>query len=151
MRDAVLEVAPGTDAIVMAAAVSDYRPQQVASHKLKKTGKDLEVLLVKNPDILALLGQSRGASSRPVLVGFAAETENLIENAREKLVKKNLDFIVANDLTQCGSGFACETNQVKILDRSGDITEFPCMAKEEVAVQVFDRIERLLLQETHGE
>lgn len=150
MRDLVMDLAPNMDVIVMAAAVGDYRPQQVASRKLKKSVDDLEVRLVKNPDILAALGRARGSSPRPILVGFAAETENLIENAREKLVKKNLDFIVANDLTQCGSGFACETNQVKILDRSGGLTELPCMTKEQVAEHVFDRIEGLLSDDGPG-
>lgn len=150
MRDTVMDLAPNMDVIVMAAAVGDYRPQQVASRKLKKSVDDLEVRLVKNPDILAALGMARGSSPRPILVGFAAETENLIENAREKLVKKNLDFIVANDLTQCGSGFACETNQVKILDRSGGLTELPCMTKEQVAEHVFDRIESLLSDDGRG-
>jgi len=132
------------DVIVMAAAVGDYRPLQVAPQKLKKLQSELNVTLIKNPDILGQLGKSRTASRRPILIGFAAETENLIENATEKLIQKNLDFIVANNLTQSGSGFGCDTNQVKIIDRNGTITELPPLTKEEVAERVFDRIEPLV-------
>jgi phosphopantothenoylcysteine decarboxylase/phosphopantothenate--cysteine ligase len=104
--------------------------------------------LVNNPDILAQLGQTRPADKPQVLVGFAAETENLIENATEKLRKKNLDFIVANNLTQPGSGFGSDTNLVKIIDRDGSISELPCLSKEEVAERIWERIEHLL-PETH--
>jgi|WetSurMetagenome_2_1015567.scaffolds.fasta_scaffold04345_5 phosphopantothenoylcysteine decarboxylase / phosphopantothenate---cysteine ligase len=144
MRDIVVEHATQMDVIVMAAAVGDYRPLQVAPHKMKKLQDELNVALVRNPDILGQLGRSRGSSRRPILIGFAAETENLIENATEKLVQKNLDFIVANNLTQRGSGFGCDTNQVKIIDRRGTVTELPPLTKEEVAEQVFDRVEALL-------
>jgi phosphopantothenoylcysteine decarboxylase/phosphopantothenate--cysteine ligase len=78
------------------------------------------------------------------LVGFAAETENLLENAKDKLVRKNLDFIVANDLAQKGCGFGCDTNQVKIIDRNGAVTDLPPMTKEQVASKIWDRVERLL-------
>ena len=142
MKEAVMELAPRMDVIIMAAAVSDYRPVQVAPQKLKKTTGEMTISLVKNPDILALLGQSR--SERQVLVGFAAETESLIENATEKLIRKKLDFIVANNLTQAGSGFGTDTNQVKIIDARGSITELPCLSKEEVAGRILDRIEQLL-------
>jgi phosphopantothenoylcysteine decarboxylase/phosphopantothenate--cysteine ligase len=145
MRDVILEHAPEMDAVVMAAAVGDYRPLQVAPQKLKKIQDEVNITLVKNPDILGHLGKSRAVSGRPILVGFAAETENLIENATEKLVQKNLDFIVANNLSQTGSGFGCETNQVKLIDRQGDVTVLPPLTKEEVAERVFDRIEALLI------
>ncbi len=144
MRDVVLGHAPQMDVIIMAAAVGDYRPLQVAPQKLKKLEDEMNVTLVRNPDILRHLGKSRAGSRRPVLVGFAAETENLIENATEKLLEKNLDFIVANNLTQAGSGFGCDTNQVKIIDREGIVTELPPLSKEEVAERVFARIEALL-------
>ena len=143
MRDAIMQLAPQMDAVVMAAAVGDYRPLQAAPQKMKKSQSEVKVTLVKNPDILGHLGKSRGTSGRPILVGFAAETENLIKNAMDKLVQKNLDFIVANDLTQTGSGFGCDTNQVKIIDRRGNITELPSLTKEEVAERVFDRIQGL--------
>jgi phosphopantothenoylcysteine decarboxylase/phosphopantothenate--cysteine ligase len=144
MRDTIVEHALQMDAVIMAAAVSDYRPFQVAPQKIKKLQTEERIILTKNPDILGHLGQLRSASRRPILVGFAAETENLVENATEKLAKKNLDFIVANNLTQSGSGFACDTNQVKIIDRAGDISELPALTKEEVAEEVFDRVEALL-------
>ena len=144
MRDVIMGHAPQMDVIVMAAAVGDYRPIAIAPQKLKKLQDEVNVTLVKNPDILGHLGASRGVSGRPILIGFAAETENLIENATEKLIQKNLDFIVANNLIQAGSGFGCDTNQVKIIDRKGIVTELPPLTKEEVAGRVFDRIEALL-------
>lgn len=151
MREKILALAPLMDAIVMAAAVSDYRPEQVVPQKLKKVEARLKVNFVKNPDILAELGQSKPLPPGQILVGFAAETEHLIENAREKLTKKNLDFIVANSLTQQGSGFASDTNEVKILYREGDIEELPCLPKQRVAELILDRIEALLLSKTsHG-
>jgi phosphopantothenoylcysteine decarboxylase / phosphopantothenate---cysteine ligase len=144
MQNCIFDHAPRMDVIVMAAAVGDYRPVQVSPKKLKKRQDELSLGLVRNPDILRQLGESRATSKRPILIGFAAETENLIENATEKLVQKNLDFIVANNLTQRGSGFGCDTNEVKIIDRGGMITELPSLTKEEVAERVFDRIEALL-------
>lgn len=142
MKDAVMNLAPQMDAIIMAAAVGDYRPEQVAPQKIKKSESRMSVPLVKNPDILALLGESR--TKRQVLAGFAAETQSLIENATEKLVRKKLDMIVANNLTQAGSGFGTDTNQVKIIDAAGNVTELPCMDKDEVAGRILDRIEQLL-------
>ncbi len=144
MKTAILDLAPRMDAILMAAAVGDYRPLEVAPQKLKKVSGELTVQLVKNPDILALLGRQRGPSDRPVLVGFAAETENLVENAIEKLHSKNLDFIVANNLTQPGSGFQSDTNAVKVIHRNGSVEEIPCMPKDHVAARILDRLETLL-------
>lgn len=144
MKSIILDLAPRMDVIIMAAAVGDYRPLEVAPQKLKKVTGELTVLLVKNPDILALLGRERGRSNRPVLVGFAAETENLVENAIEKLRAKNLDFIVANNLTQPGAGFQSDTNAVKVIHRDGSVDELPCMPKDDVAARILDRIEALL-------
>jgi phosphopantothenoylcysteine decarboxylase / phosphopantothenate---cysteine ligase len=143
MKDTIVGLSAGMDAIIMAAAVGDYRPAECASQKIKKEGGSLEVTLVKNPDILALLGQEKPKDQ--LLVGFAAETENLIANATEKLSKKNLDFIVANDLSQAGAGFACDTNRVKLIDRQGHISDLPCLPKEEVAGLIWDRLEALLI------
>jgi phosphopantothenoylcysteine decarboxylase/phosphopantothenate--cysteine ligase len=142
MRDEILRLSPQLDAIVMSAAVSDYRPCEKASQKLKKTAHGLNVLLEPNPDILAALGEVKPPSQ--VLVGFAAETENLIENAKEKMARKNLDFIVANDLTREGSGFGCDTNEVKIIQRDGVVSGLAPMTKDEVASQIWDRVELLL-------
>jgi phosphopantothenoylcysteine decarboxylase/phosphopantothenate--cysteine ligase len=141
MREAVQLLASKMDAIVMAAAVSDYRPSQPALHKLKKEAENQSVIFEPNPDILEELGKSKPAGQ--VLVGFAAETENLIENARQKLLRKNLDFIVANDLLKEGAGFGCDTNEVKIVDRDGGVTDLPPMRKDEVAENVWDRVEQI--------
>lgn len=142
MQDAMEALAPKADAIIMAAAVGDYRPQMAAEQKIKKDERQLQVTLVRNPDILAHLGETK--KPLQVLIGFAAETDNLVANATEKLRKKNLDFIVANDLLQKGAGFACDTNQVKILHRDGLVEEVPCLPKEEVAALILDRVESLL-------
>lgn len=141
MKTAIEALAPNMDAVIMAAAVGDYRPQAVAAQKIKKDEAQLQVTMVKNHDILAHLGQVK--PSHQVLVGFAAETDNLVANATEKLRNKNLDFIVANDLSQQGSGFACDTNQVKILYRGGKVTDLPCLPKDQVAGLILDRIESL--------
>jgi phosphopantothenoylcysteine decarboxylase/phosphopantothenate--cysteine ligase len=139
MKAAIVARAAAMDAIIMAAAVGDYRPQAVSSLKIKKDEDHLDVTLVANPDILAQLGQTKPAHQ--VLVGFAAETDNLIANATKKLRNKNLDFIVANDLYQAGAGFACDTNQVQIITRTGQISELPCLPKEEVAALILDQVE----------
>ncbi len=151
MKDAIFKIADEMDVIIMAAAVSDYRPMDPAPQKIKKAPGDLTVTLTRNPDILASLGQTRSERKPKILVGFAAETENLIENATQKLRRKNLDFIVANDLDQRGSGFACDTNQVKIIDCSGGTTDLPCMTKEEVAGHVWDLVERLMAERQSNE
>lgn len=151
MKEAIMPLVDRTDAIVMSAAVSDYRPAEAAPQKVKKASDDLTITLARNPDILALIGRKEGRPARQVLVGFAAETENLIANATEKLVQKDLDFIVANNLTQCGAGFGCDTNQVKLLFRDGRMTELPFMTKEDVAGCIWDQVEELLARKaTHG-
>ena len=144
MHDLITRLAPEMDVIIMAAAVSDYRPSRMLPQKLKKTPGDLNITLLNNPDILAKLGQVKSKTRHQILVGFAAETENLVENSTKKLQEKNLDFIVANNLTQPGSGFCSDTNQVRIIDSSGNATELPCLLKEEVAERVWDRVEHLL-------
>ncbi len=145
MEREVLDRASAMDGIIMTAAVGDYRPARVAAQKIKKGADELTLHLIKNPDILASLGRSRPPGSRQVLVGFAAETEHLLENAREKLTHKNLDFIVANNLTESGSGFGTDTNRVKIIDRSGTVDELPTLSKDEVAARILDRVESLLV------
>jgi phosphopantothenoylcysteine decarboxylase/phosphopantothenate--cysteine ligase len=142
MKERILELSPGMDAIVMAAAVGDYRPAEVSAVKRKKDAASLTVTLVRNPDILALLGARKPAGQ--VLVGFAAETEHLVANARAKLARKNLDFIVANDVTRSGSGFASDTNQVRIIEAGGGMTDVPCLPKDAVAAVIWERIEALL-------
>ena len=145
MKEAVTQLSGEMDAIIMAAAVSDYRAAEVSPQKVKKIEEQSYLALARNPDILASLGEVR-RSAGSVLVGFAAETEHLVENASEKLLRKNLDIIVANDLTEAGSGFAGDTNRVKILDRNGGVTELPLLTKETVAEKIWDRIERLFVE-----
>jgi len=140
MRQAVLENFSEANFLLMAAAVSDFRPKEMAEQKIKKTSLKLSLELEQNPDILAEVGQIKGTR---VIVGFAAETEDLIKNAQKKLTEKNLDLIVANDLTMPGAGFAVDTNIVKILDRSGKVEELPLLTKEELADYLLDRLKSL--------
>ncbi len=142
MRDAVLEKAAGCDVVVMTAAVSDYRPQRPAEQKIKKVAESLSLELERNPDILDELGRSENGRSC-LLVGFAAETQQLMAHAREKLKKKNLDMIVANDVSRGDAGFASETNEVKMIFRDGSVEDSPLMSKEDVADLVLDRINAL--------
>jgi len=142
MRQAVLGHFRESDAVIKAAAPLDYRPKKTAAQKIKKVA-DIESLeMERTPDILAELGASRDDNGR-ILVGFAAETEDLIRNASEKIKKKNLDMIVANDVSRSDAGFATDTNVVKIIDRHGKIEELPLMSKEEVADRILDRIKTL--------
>ncbi len=142
MRRAVLAECQQCDVIIKAAAVLDWRPKETAAHKIKK-GRGVQTLeLVENPDILAELGCSR-ENRRCVLVGFAAETQDLIANAQEKLKKKNLDLIVVNDVSREDAGFEADTNAVKIVYRDGPMEELPLMPKQEVADQLLDRVKVL--------
>jgi phosphopantothenoylcysteine decarboxylase/phosphopantothenate--cysteine ligase len=142
MKRAVLDASEQYDVIIKAAAVSDYRPREKAVQKMKKQKETQSIELVRNPDILAELGEKRG-NSRCVLVGFSAETEDLLANATEKLRQKNLDMIVANDVSREDAGFESDTNLVKVIYRDGGIEEFPLMTKEEVADQLLERIREL--------
>ena len=142
MKRAVLDASEQYDVIIKAAAVSDYRPREKAVQKIKKQKETQSIDLVRNPDILAELGEKRG-NSRCILVGFSAETEDLLTNATEKLRQKNLDMIVANDVSREDAGFESDTNLVKVIYRDGEMEEFPLMAKEEVADQLLERIKEL--------
>jgi phosphopantothenoylcysteine decarboxylase/phosphopantothenate--cysteine ligase len=137
MQRAVLEHYPQATMVISAAAVADYRPAQVAPQKLKKSEGDFTIELTRNPDILAELGQQKG---NRLLVGFATETEDVLRNAARKLHSKNLDMIVANDVTQDGAGFAHDTNIVTLIDRSEKVETLPLMSKDEVAHAVYDRL-----------
>lgn len=138
MRQAVENLTPQADALVMAAAVADYRPKKAAKDKIKKGEAGLTLELECTPDIL---GSVKG---NLIKVGFAAESSNLLENAREKLTQKGLDFIVANDITASDSGFGADTNRVTIVDREGKIDSLPILPKREVAERVLDRVVALL-------
>jgi phosphopantothenoylcysteine decarboxylase/phosphopantothenate--cysteine ligase len=139
MSRAVAEHAASAAVVVMAAAVSDYRPAAAAAQKIKKEAGPQRLDLVRTPDILRSLGQAKDAR---VLVGFAAETENVVENARRKLREKNLDLIVANDVGGEGIGFASEDNVAVLIDAGGE-TELPRMSKRELAERIWDRVEAL--------
>ena len=140
MKDAVLEQYASMDVVIKSAAVADYRPVVRAAQKVKKQAAELTLALEKNPDILSQLGQLK---QDQVLVGFAAETEQLLENATDKLNRKNLDLIVANDVDKEGAGFNVDTNIVRFLHATGEIEEFDLMSKLQVAEQLLDRVARL--------
>ena len=138
MRRSVFENRSGCDIIIKAAAVSDYRPRDHAAQKIKKGPESLSLELVKNPDILTELG-STIEEFPAVLVGFAAETEDLVANAEKKLKSKNLDMIVANDVSSKDAGFETDTNRVKIIYSDGRVDDSPLMTKDKVADLVLDR------------
>lgn len=133
------------DIIIGAAAVGDFRIAQIMEQKIKKNddrSEGLVIELVGTPDILATMGENKKPGQ--IMVGFAAETQNLLENARKKLQKKNLDFIVANDVTMDGAGFAVDTNIVSFIDRDGTVSSLPKMSKEDVASAIIDRVVTLI-------
>ena len=139
MHQIVMQRSEQADIIVKAAAVADFRPSNPCSQKIKKSGSNgLQLDLATNPDILAELGGRKRAGQ--VLVGFAAESSNLVEHARAKIISKGLDLIVANDITEAGAGFDVDTNIVRLLFMDGRIEELPEMAKTEVAEVLIERI-----------
>ena len=140
MYKTVTEQFTQMDAVVMAAAVSDYRPKKRAEAKIKKIKASESLELEKTEDILLRLGELKQGQ---ILVGFAAETEDLLENAKAKLRQKNLDFIVANDLTAANAGFGSDTNEVTILWPGGQVENLPSKSKEVIAMEIWDRVERL--------
>jgi len=144
MARAVREHATGADAVVMAAAVADYTPEQgAASAKLPKADAPLQITLVRTSDILQDLGQARGEAARPVLVGFAAETGDPRARARQKLARKQVDLIVANDISREDAGFDVETNAAVLIDAQGEV-ETPLQSKSVLACTILDRVEQLL-------
>jgi len=143
MRDALLEVTAKADALIMAAAVADYRPESTAENKLKKRAAPyLTLKLIKNPDILSEV------KGKLIKVGFAAESEDLINNATNKLKTKQLDLIVANDITATDSGFDVDTNKVVLIDRRGNREDLPLLPKIEVAHKILDKVGELLKRST---
>lgn len=143
MYQAVLAKLEPARVVIKAAAVADYRPKHKADRKIKKDQAISAVALEPTPDILAELGKRKGTR---ILVGFAAETDDLVANARRKLQRKNLDFMVANDVGQTGAGFDVDTNVVKILDAMGGVEELPLLSKREVADRILDRVKAVLQQ-----
>ena len=141
MRDAVIAGCADADILIMAAAVADYQPAETVRDKIKRRQSEtLSIPLVPTPDILAEVGVRAGL----IKVGFAAESQDLLENARQKIEAKHLDLIVANDITASDAGFATDNNRVVILDRGGRKEELPLMPKYDVAWHILDRIVSLL-------
>lgn len=140
MHKAVMESYKKADVIIKAAAVADYRPKISAEEKIKKDGKKLSLELERNPDIIAEIGKNKG---NRVLVGFAMETQNLLANARQKLTKKNMDLIVANNLREEGAGFRTDTNVITIIDRTGQSESLGKMTKIEAADAILDHIKKI--------
>lgn len=140
MYNAAVEAFAEADGAVMCAAVADYTPVTVADEKIKKGDADLSIPLRRTKDIAAELGRVKGGR---LLVGFALETDSGAANAREKLERKNLDFIVLNSLRDAGAGFGCDTNVVSLIDAVSCV-ELPLMSKREVAARIVDRMEKLL-------
>ncbi|MFQ6067608.1 MAG: bifunctional phosphopantothenoylcysteine decarboxylase/phosphopantothenate--cysteine ligase CoaBC, partial [bacterium] len=142
MYDAVMGKFPKVDGVLMAAAVSDYRPARPWQNKIKKESREkLVVELVQNPDILKELGEKRGGQ---ILVGFCAETKDLEKEARKKLISKGLDLVVANDVTLEGAGFEVDTNVVTLIDRGGKKEALSRRSKREVAQKIWDKIKLLM-------
>jgi len=141
MCDRVMDAFPETDVVIKAAAVADFRPAQMKKTKIKKDDMTPVIRLVKNPDILQKLGRSKRKGQ--ILIGFAAETNDVLENGRAKLEKKNLDMLVLNDVSKPGAGFDYDTNIVRFLHRSGEEEQTELMPKDKVADLILDRVLKL--------
>ncbi len=142
MYDICMKLFQECDAAIMSAAVSDFTPVTSAQSKIKRTKNKISLELVPTKDIAASLGQIK--SEKQVLAGFALESDNEINNAREKIVKKNLDFIVLNSLRDEGAGFGTDTNKITIIDKDNNIKEFKLKPKKEVAEDIVDELEKYL-------
>lgn len=138
MKSAVENEFESADCVIMAAAVADYRVKEVAPQKMKKTSEDeITLTLVKNPDILKEISSIKKSQ---IVVGFCAESENLIENAKEKIAKKGCDFLIANDISRKDIGFSSDYNEVTILDKNGNMTKIERADKTTVARKIFEAI-----------
>ena len=137
MFEAVKQHYDTADVVIKAAAVADYRPKNVAVQKIKKSDGDMTLELERNPDILAWLGEYK---QQQILMGFAAETNDIEQHALGKLQRKHLDFIAANDVTQQHSGFGKDTNQITVYGADGTVTELPVLAKEAAADRLLDMV-----------
>jgi len=138
LKEAVAKAVSQADALIMAAAVADYQPRSVAKAKIKKEAPSLTLELIRTPDILT---EVKGNFLR---VGFAAESQDIVTNARQKLEKKQLDIIIANDITDPSSGFGVDTNKVTLIDRDGKVESLPLLTKREVADKILDKVVELL-------
>jgi len=147
MRDEVLHACQNADALIMAAAVADFQAEQVADQKIKKTKDTVEfnLKLIRTPDILVAVKAQKETIGQPkITIGFAAETQNLIDNAKAKLSSKGIDLIVVNDVAAEDAGFAVDTNRVTVIGRGGGVEQYPLMSKAQVAERVLDRLIELL-------
>jgi phosphopantothenoylcysteine decarboxylase / phosphopantothenate---cysteine ligase len=141
MLHAVERAVRNADVLLMAAAVADFRPVAAADHKIKKDTGIPQIFLEKTSDILSAIASQRSATGYPrIMVGFAAESEDLLENARSKMRSKHLDMIVANDISATDSGFAVDDNRVTLLDSMGGVEELPLQSKAEVAATIMQRV-----------
>jgi phosphopantothenoylcysteine decarboxylase/phosphopantothenate--cysteine ligase len=140
MRKAVTVNLKDATVVIMAAAVADYRPNKAASEKMKKGAGSISLDLEKTEDIISEIGRKKG---KRLIIGFAAETDNLWANAKKKLKEKNLDLIIANNVKEPGAGFGVDTNIVTIIDKNGVVEALPKMSKDEVAWKVLDRVASL--------
>jgi phosphopantothenoylcysteine decarboxylase/phosphopantothenate--cysteine ligase len=151
MAEAVLAASAEADALIMAAAVADFKPARAAEHKIKKTAVPT-VELEKTTDILSAVAERRERPDGPrkpaVMVGFAAESQNLVENARDKVFRKKLSLIVANDISAQDAGFSVDTNRVTLIGGTGGVEQLPLLTKTQVAQTVMERVEQLLTQKT---
>jgi len=138
MEQAVKATVKDANALIMAAAVADYKPETAVKSKIKKESADLKLELVKTPDILAEV------KGNFIKVGFAAESEDIVTNAKKKLQAKGLDLVVANDITAQDSGFGADTNRVTIIDKNDEVEDLPLMSKREVVDKILDRVVELL-------
>ena len=145
MKEAALKASAEADALLMVAAVSDYRPSAAAAQKIKKRADDLTIVLKRTPDVLRAVTRRRAETGCPrVVVGFAAETEDLVDHARSKLARKDLDLIVANDVSEDDAGFSVGTNRVLLIDRDDQVEPLPLMSKQAVSERVLERVVELL-------
>jgi phosphopantothenoylcysteine decarboxylase/phosphopantothenate--cysteine ligase len=138
MAQAVAQESAHASVFIGAAAIADYRPAQKAAQKIKKSEESITLTLDRTPDVLSQVAASR--TNGMLVIGFAAETENVVENAREKLRNKKLDAIVANDVTRADSGFDAATNAITIITKENDPIELPVMSKSEAADRILDVI-----------
>ena len=145
MMEAVLAQVADSSALIMAAAVADYRPRSVSEQKIKKADDSLTLPLERNPDILMAVKAQREKTGYPmIVVGFAAESENLVENASGKLQDKGLDLLVANDISASDAGFAVDTNRVVVLDMDGGLHKIELTSKAAIGAYIIERVGGLL-------
>ena len=144
MKEKVMENLPPCDIVIMASAVGDYRPERVEKKKRKRTGGKWDISLIPNPDILSEVSRDKKGK---IVVGFSVEIERQIEKAKEKLKKKRMDLVVANDITREDSGFGKDTNKATLIDKYGTIEELPVLTKSQLAHKILDKVKEIQKRE----